>query len=140
MSNIERPLLDFNPQEFVASLHSRYEAGPKQFDISAECLARCTGLSGKVLPERFDAVALALARGYSDASLPFAFCDAVVNIMVGKVYSDAASQRDTWPPLFWEVFLAFDAGEFFREGEEHIEPAEKYTRPLIEAIVARFNF
>jgi hypothetical protein len=39
------------------------------------------------------------------------------------------------PPLFWDVFLAFDAGEYFRAGESHIDPAEKYTRPLIARII-----
>lgn len=136
MSTVEQRLPDFNPQAFVASLHSRYEEHPEHFDIPQEYLMRCTGPSGEVLPERFDAIALALAHGYNDIKLSFAFCDAVVNIMIGSVYSDAGRQLDTWPPLFWEVFLAFDAGEFFREGEEHVDPAEKYTRPLIEAIVA----
>ncbi|PCE33506.1 hypothetical protein BZL54_04585 [Burkholderia ubonensis subsp. mesacidophila] len=115
---------------------SRYEEDPDQFHISQECMAQCTGPLGEVKPERFDALALALARGYHDGKLSFAFCDSIVNILVEKVYSDAVAQRDTWPPLFWDVFLAFDAGEFFRPGERHIDPAEKYTRPLIAAIVA----
>lgn len=136
MSNVEQRLLGFDPHEFVVLLLGRYEENPDQFAIAQQCIERCTGPLGEVQPEKFDAIALALAHGYHDGKLSFAFCDAVVNILVGKVFSDSIAQRDTWPSLFWEVFLAFDAGEFFRAGERHIDPAEKYTRPLIAAIVA----
>ncbi|WP_157381216.1 hypothetical protein [Burkholderia ubonensis] len=137
MSNIEQHLPDFDPREFVGSLLSLYDEDPDQFDISQEYMERCAGPLGEVKPERFDALALELAHGYHDGKLSFAFCDSIVNIMVEKVYSDAAAQRETWPFLFWEVFLAFDAGEFSRPGERHIDPAEKYTKPLIAAIVAQ---
>ncbi|AOK19974.1 MULTISPECIES: hypothetical protein [Burkholderia cepacia complex] len=137
MSNVEQRLPDFDPHEFVVSLLSRYERDPDQFHISQEYMERCTGPLGEVKPERFNALALALAHGYHDGKLSFAFCDLIVNIMVEKVYSDAVAQRDTWPFLFWEVYLAFDAGEFVPPGERHIDPTEKYTKPLIAAIVAQ---
>lgn len=115
----------------------RYEESPDGFHIPQECIGRCAGPLGQVQPEKFDALAFTLARGYHEEQLTFAFCDTVVNILVGNVFSDAVAQRDTWPRLFWDVFLAFDAGEFHRSGEEHVDPAEKYTRPLITAIIAR---
>ncbi|MGF6239752.1 hypothetical protein P3T42_001484 [Paraburkholderia sp. GAS38] len=135
MSNAEQRPPDFEPDKFIDLLRRRYEENPEQFSITQEHIERCTGPLGEVIPHRFDAFALVLARGYHDGQLSFAFCDAVVNIMVGKVHSDSVAQRDTWPPLFWDVFLAFDAGEFFRAGERHIDPAEKYTRPLIAKII-----
>ncbi len=117
-------------------LLSRYDESPDQFHISQECMEQCTGPLGEVQPEKFDALALVLAHWYHKGKLSFAFCDAVVNILVESVFSDAVAQRDTWPHIFWDVYLAFDAGEFHRSGENHIDPAEKYTRPLIAEILA----
>jgi hypothetical protein len=35
--------------------------------------------------------------------------------------------------LFWEVYIAFDAGEFVHPGDDRsVDPVEKYTRPLID--------
>ena len=39
------------------------------------------------------------------------------------------------PELFWSVFLAFDAGEFYASGDRSIDPIETFTRPEIARIV-----
>jgi hypothetical protein len=38
--------------------------------------------------------------------------------------------------IAWECYNAFDSGEYYRkEDEPNIDPAEKYTKPLIQAIL-----
>ncbi|TCC88243.1 hypothetical protein EZ428_21215 [Pedobacter frigiditerrae] len=42
--------------------------------------------------------------------------------------------------IAWECYEAFDAGEYFRSDDDRkIDPAEKYTKPLIEEILKRKN-
>ena len=38
----------------------------------------------------------------------------------------------------WECYEAFDSGEYYRkEDAENIDPAEKYTKPLIEKLLRK---
>jgi len=41
--------------------------------------------------------------------------------------------------LFWEIFIAFDAGEFVHDERPHIEPSQSHSRPMIIAILARIG-
>ncbi|CAB3760025.1 hypothetical protein GQ57_30515 [Burkholderia sp. MSh2] len=135
-----RQFPDFDVEKFVDLLRTGYPSNDEaDFELPDACLKQCTGAQGEVLPDRFDAIAIELARGYHRGQLPYAFCDEVVNLLVGRLYADALVDRDTWPALFWEVYLAFDAGEYFRPGERDIDPVEKYTRPLIEEIVGKVS-
>ena len=90
----------------------------------------------------FDGIAMYLARGFHTGTLPFAFCDAIVNNLNGFVY-DPRSFYATHakngplqgpPKLFWDIYLAFDAGEYWRPGDDR-DPITSYTRPAIGKIV-----
>jgi hypothetical protein len=72
-----------------------------------------------------------LARGFYSSELTFNFRDAVINDLHG-VISFADEER---PVLFWEVFLAFDSGEFYPNTDRSKGPAEVYTRPMIARII-----
>jgi hypothetical protein len=63
--------------------------------------------------------------------LTFAFCDAVVNDLHGVI----TFANELRPGLFWEVFLAFDEGEYYHGNNRDEDPAEIYTRPLIAHII-----
>jgi hypothetical protein len=80
----------------------------------------------------FDQMALYLARGFYSSELTFAFCDVVINDLHG-VISIAKEER---PDLFWEVFLAFDSGEFYPNNDRSKDPVEVYTRPMIARIIS----
>jgi len=79
----------------------------------------------------YDKIALNLARGFYKRELPFWFCDRIVND-IHKVIMDVNEDR---PKLFWSIFLAFDAGEYYHEGKRSEDPVATYTRPLIAKIV-----
>jgi hypothetical protein len=65
--------------------------------------------------------------------LTFAFCDAVVNDLHGVI----TSANEDRPDLFWEVFLAFDEGEYHHHSNRDEDPVEVYTRPMIGRIISR---
>ena len=79
-----------------------------------------------------DAFAFELALGFNENALDFDFCDRVVNELHG-----ALNLQEEEPALFWSVFLAFDAGEFYRDNDRNIHPVDRYTRPQIADIVRR---
>ena len=72
-----------------------------------------------------------LAVGFDASELSFAFCDAVVNDLFGP-YTDTAQPKSE---LFWDVYLAFDEGEFYHGNNRDEDPVETYTRPMIARIL-----
>lgn len=118
--------------DVIADLQARYELERAALSIGDEEIERWSLESGHSHLKVFDSVAADLAIGFHEGRLTFDFCDRVVNCLVGHVYFGTLP---TWPELFWEVFLAFDAGEFNRANDKR-DPVEVYTRPLIAKIVA----
>ena len=85
--------------------------------------------------ELYDRIALFLARGYQNSQLSFEFCDAVVN----DFFSVITFTQEAKPALFWNVYLAFDEGEYRHENDDaEIDSAEKYTRPMLAEIVSEY--
>jgi hypothetical protein len=93
-------------------------------------LAVLTSETGFSQEEIYDEIALALAEGFNVDRWSYDFCDRVVNDLYGMRIS--AGNID-FPDRFWEVFKAFDEGEYHHSGDNRavVDPVEKYTRPLI---------
>ena len=79
----------------------------------------------------FDEIAKRLAIGYNSSDLSFDFCDMVVNDLAGPVTNTSGPG----PQVFWEVYWAFDEGEYYHGENQNEEPEEVYTRPMIARIV-----
>ena len=82
------------------------------------------GLSRRQL---FDEIAKCLALGFYSSEFSFQFCDAVVNDLFGPVTNTAGPK----PELFWDVYSAFDEGEYYHGNNPDEDPVETYTRPMI---------
>ena len=93
---------------------------------------------GSLTREEFcDLFSKRVAHEFAADRLTFEIGDAAMN----RLYSFAGrSSGGNIPSYTWDVFLAFDAGEYFRrEDPEDVDPVEKYTRPDVLEIVARDN-
>jgi hypothetical protein len=98
--------------------------------LSEQDIRRWTTLLHVSRATLYDEIALFLARGFHEGALPYLFCDNIINdIHVVIIHAD-----EDRPNLFWNVYLAFDSGEYHRPGDE--DPVETYTRPQIAKIVA----
>jgi hypothetical protein len=104
------------------------ELDPSQ---QVQAVAKTTGQSVAAV---LDQMGWAVARGFVGSELSYQFCDDLVNHLFG-LFHEAEPARDS---VFWEVYLAFDAGESRNSGDDaRIDPVEKYTRPLIRKILLR---
>jgi hypothetical protein len=102
--------------------------------LTEDDIQRWCGLIGEPRSALYDQIAIYLARGFHTSELDFEFCDAVANDMHYIIIS-----ADDWRPnLFWEVYLAFDEGEYYHANNRDEDPVERYTRPLIAQIVKRY--
>jgi hypothetical protein len=69
--------------------------------------------------------ALHVAESYHCGELNFYVCDWAMNHLQDLVFYEMTE-------FCWWVYEAFDAGEHIRrEDPEDVDPAEKYTRPMI---------
>ena len=79
----------------------------------------------------YDQIAMFLALGFHKSELTFNFCDSILI----DIHTVIINKNERRPALFWQVFLAFDAGEFYRDNKRDKDPSEEYTRPLIAQII-----
>ena len=80
----------------------------------------------------YDEFARYLAVAFHERRLSFAFCDAVMNDLEALI-SNADEMR---PDLFYQVYQAFDIGEYHRLNDKSDDPVAEHTDPEIAAIVA----
>lgn len=117
----------------MKQLQSRYEQARPGPLLSSCDMDRWTEIVGSTRRNAYDVMARHLAVGFHEARLPFWFCDAVAIEVMGFVYDDfIVLGENSWPELFNQVYLAFDAGEV---GPPGVDPIENHTRPMIEKIV-----
>ena len=102
---------------------------PVDFEMIDDWAWRC-GIAPSVF---LDEIALRLARAFDAREFSFELCDAVVNDLFGVCFHDRLAE---FPRKFWEVYEAFDAGEFHREADESDDPVNEHTRPMIEEILS----
>jgi len=79
----------------------------------------------------YDQIALHLACGFHSSELTYSFCDIVMVDLSGVI----TSANESNPDLFWEIYLAFDEGEYYHGDKRDEDPVEVYTRPMIARIV-----
>lgn len=88
--------------------------------------------AGPDLPASLDAAARTIARRYAAGSLGYTVADHVMNHLFA-----AAAERGTIPDFMFSVFQAFDAGEFYPDDIRDPTPEQRFTRPQIQAILAK---
>lgn len=95
---------------------------------------------GLSLPDFLDSIGVEIARRYQAGERSFEFCDSLVNDLHGVLIDRVVSEDNVrWPETFFEVYDAFDAGEFHRLANRSDDPTMDFTNPLIAAFVAQLN-
>jgi hypothetical protein len=84
----------------------------------------------------FDQSAAFLAVHYANGTSSFEVCDAAINHLFGDALAERFDYRGT---LFYEVYLAFDAGEYHRASDRSNNLELEHTRTRIDAIVSKYQ-
>jgi hypothetical protein len=91
-------------------------------------------------PEKLiEDLSLATALKYWNGEMSYTKGDFIMNHLLSYwTASEFIDKNRMFSGIAWEVYLAFDAGEFYRHGEDRsINPSEKYTRPLVETLLRK---
>jgi hypothetical protein len=123
--------------DIISELRTFYIDGVPYLDLDRHLteadVFRWSTESGWSRRQLFDEIAKSLALGFHTSELSFEFCDAVVNDLVGPV-TDTSGPK---PEVFWDVYSAFDEGEYYHGNNRDEDPVERYTRPMIDRIVKK---
>ena len=103
--------------------------------LTDDDVRRWSALIGEPRSALYDQIAVYLAAGFHRSELDFEFCDAVVN----DIHAIITSSDDIRPDLFWEIYLAFDEGEYYHANKREEDPVEVYTRPLIARVIEKLS-
>jgi hypothetical protein len=85
-----------------------------------------------------DELAIWVAIDYSSEMMTYTEADLIMNVAFSMVIRNLVEHKIEYiPPLMWEVYLAFDEGEYYhREDLPDVDPEVKYTKPLIAEFLA----
>jgi hypothetical protein len=121
----------------LVSRERRYPPGliqansePLFTEADLQSWATSTGLDK---PGLLDALALALAHDYDEGELSYSQCDLIVNFL----HSSAYWSHFALPDVFFAVYLAFDAGEYYHDNDRTKDPEREYTRPQISELLRK---
>jgi hypothetical protein len=110
-----------------------WRAGPREPPlVTDQLIDEWCGSMGLARSELYDRIAIWLARGFQRSELDFGFCDLIVN----ELHDIISVKNEDRPTVFWQVFLAFDAGESTHSSKT---PVETYTRPQIAELIERYS-
>ncbi|WP_153912778.1 hypothetical protein [Shewanella sp. TC10] len=105
------------------------------FDVAVE-FAKSKSMT---LVEFVNLFAITLAKGYKEQVYDFEFSDSAANWLFGFLTEDVflSSNNNALPSPAYDVYLAFDEGEYHHDGDsDEVVAEEKYTKPQIDQILS----
>lgn len=105
--------------------------------VTKDCIVR---LSGSLVNwDFYDSVSLEIAQEYQAGGLSFEICDGIMNDLWPMVVEGLMlSGEHELPCPFYEIYEAFDAGEYHRKADRSDDPVELYTKPMIEELLLHY--
>ena len=103
--------------------------------ITIEDVSRWSTAVGMTPRDVCHELSIRLARGFLDGMLSFDLCDKVVN-KIDALFIFNEEIMGIRTALSWDVYLAFDEGEYYHENNRNEDRVEVYTRPLLLRSIA----
>ena len=115
------------------------------FELSKENLDNATIIDlfknsqdhGKQLIEK---LSLEVALRFWNGQITYLTGDIIMNklLNIGQIFNKILSKEYEFSTIAWECYLAFDAGEFYHEGDDStVDPSQKYTKHYIEKVLKK---
>ncbi len=89
---------------------------------------------GLVNDDFFNSISLEIARRYHGGLLNFEVCDSIMNDLWRIILRDIKAGARV-PDPFFDIYLAFDAGEYHRTADKSDDPEFDFTRPMIADVL-----
>ena len=127
-------------EEFIAKLFLRFKSDTDKFYVSTDAWRQLSKDVSLTLTETFDHFGTQLAKMYDQGVLDYEFCDSLVNIAWSDWLDPFNDEKgNSWPKDFYEVYEAFDAGEYYRKDDKSDDPVAEHTDPMIQDFLERIK-
>jgi hypothetical protein len=83
----------------------------------------------------YNAISFGIMEQYHNGALGYTVCDQIMNDLWDVVKDCFIPVHNKVPTLFYDVYLAFDAGEYYRTADRSDDPVAERTKPMIEEIL-----
>lgn len=119
-------------KKFLINQYEKYKKSSDEYFLpEALFLAQCSKLELNFI-EGCDALGIALAKLYNNRTIDYVFGDIVANDMSAYMLSFVHDKEgQMWANHLWEVYEAFDAGEYYRTDNQEDDPVKEHTDPMI---------
>ena len=121
--------------ELLALMVERDQQSPRKKNTEAD-LAIWIGRT--VDNNMLNEISLVIARSYQDRSISYEIADSIMNDLWGVVIDRSFQKKSAIPSPFYEVYEAFDAGEYHRRPDASDDPVADHTDPLIAELLERY--
>lgn len=122
-----------------SSVDQRLFDAARNGHVSYDLLKEVASESARTAPDLLDEFSYIVASQYSAHEIDFEEADAMMNALWAVCVSEEfwTDHDRTIPSVTNAVYLAFDAGEYYRTTDPPgTDPEVKYTRPLIDTFLA----
>lgn len=85
----------------------------------------------------YNVIALMVAEKYAAGVLSYQVCDGIMNDLWWAWLESLESRGRAVPEPFYEIFSAYDAGEYHRKRDRSDNPVKEHTDPWIAEILSR---
>lgn len=86
-----------------------------------------------------ESLSIKIAHNYCKKDLDYSTANDLISNLFGYYLTNENFFKNyTFPEVSWEIFNAFDAGEYHHKGDDkEVDPVEKYTYTEIENILKK---
>ena len=121
--------------ELLALLVERDQQSPPRKNTEADLTI---WIGRTVDNDLLNEISLIIARSYQDQSVSYEIADCIMNDLWGIVIDRAIAKEADIPSPFYEIFDAFEAGEYHRRPDGSDDPVADHTNPLIAELLERY--
>lgn len=89
--------------------------------------------------EFYNTAALQIAKHYQEGLLTYSFCDRVMNDLWTALQAGFTNDNNPMPEPFFQIYEAFDAGEYHRVKDKSDDPVADFTDPLIANLLSSLD-
>lgn len=109
--------------------------------LSREQISAILGHPTQFPSKLIEELSIATALKYWNGQMTYHDGDCIMNnFFIFWTTNPSFDKSDELSETAWECYLAFDSGEFYRQDDDRsVDPAEKYTKPLIEELLKKRN-
>lgn len=125
--------------EHILKLYDDFIKDGDEFFLSQDTWLDLSKLKSLSIEVTFNLFFTRIAYLYNQRRVNYEFCDLLINAAYGEWLFSHDVVSVGFPPMFLQVYEAFDAGEYHRKDDMSDDPIAEFTNPLVQTFLIENN-